>query len=92
MVFFQFFQTWNSRSETQSVFQINLLSNPLLVFSILASILAQLAILYVPVLQWMFKTEPLTLLEWARVGLLSLTVVPVVEIDKLLRRRRILHA
>ena len=92
MVFFQFFQTWNSRSETQSVFRINLLSNPLLVFSILASILAQLAILYVPVLQWMFKTEPLTLLEWARVGLLSLTVVPVVEIDKLLRRRRILHA
>jgi Ca2+-transporting ATPase len=54
--------------------------------------LAQLAILYVPVLQWMFKTEPLTLVEWARVGLLSLTVVPVVEIDKLLRRRRILHA
>lgn len=92
MVFFQFFQTWNSRSETQSVFRINLLSNPLLVFSILASILAQLAILYVPVLQWMFKTEPLTLVEWAQVGLLSLTVVPVVEIDKLLRRRRILHA
>jgi P-type Ca2+ transporter type 2C len=88
MVFFQFFQTWNSRSETQSVFRIGLLSNPLLLFAIAASVLAQLAMIYVPVLQWIFKTEPLTVHEWARVFLLSLTVVLVVEIDKWLRRRR----
>jgi len=88
MVFFQFFQTWNSRSETLSVFRIGLLSNPLLLFAIGASVLAQLAMIYVPVLQWIFKTEPLTVAEWGRVCLLSLTVVFVVEIDKWLRRRR----
>jgi Ca2+-transporting ATPase len=88
MVFFQFFQTWNSRSETLSVFRIGLLSNPLLLFAIVASVLAQLAFIYVPVLQWIFKTEPLTVAEWARVSLLSLTVVLVVEVDKWLRRRR----
>jgi len=88
MVFFQFFQTWNSRSETLSVFRVSLLSNPLLLFAIAASVLAQLAFIYVPVLQWVFKTEPLTAEEWVRVFLLSFTVVLAVEIDKWLRRRR----
>ncbi|NTW67356.1 MAG: hypothetical protein HGB21_13785, partial [Nitrospirae bacterium] len=68
--------------------RIGLLSNPLLLFAIVASVLAQLAFIYVPVLQWIFKTEPLTVEEWVRVSLLSLTVVLVVEIDKWLRRRR----
>jgi Ca2+-transporting ATPase len=70
------------------VFRIGLLSNPLLLFAIAASVLAQLAFIYVPVLQWVFKTEPLTVEEWARVSLLSLTVVLAVEIDKWMRRRR----
>jgi Ca2+-transporting ATPase len=88
MVFFQFFQIWNSRSETQSVFAISPLSNPLLFLAIAASILAQLAMIYVPALQLIFKTEPLTVEEWVRVGALSLTVVLAVEIDKWLRRRK----
>jgi magnesium-transporting ATPase (P-type) len=88
MVFFQFFQTWNSRSETLSVFRISPFSNPLLFFAIFASLLAQLAVIYVPALRWVFHTEPLTIAEWIRIGSFSLTVVLVVEIDKLMRRRK----
>jgi Ca2+-transporting ATPase len=88
MVFFQFFQTWNSRSESESVFRISPFSNPLLFFAILASLLAQLAVIYVPALRWIFQTEPLSIAEWVRIGALSLTVVIAVEIDKALRRRR----
>jgi len=88
MVFFQFFQTWNSRSESESVFRISPLSNPLLFFAILASVFAQLAMIYVPALRWIFQTEPLTVEEWARIGALSLSVILVVEMDKWMRRRR----
>ena len=76
MVFFQFFQAWNSRSETESVFRIKPFSNPFLFF-------AQLAVLYVPALQWLFRT---TLYEWGEIIIAS--SVLVVERDKYWRRRR----
>jgi magnesium-transporting ATPase (P-type) len=86
MVFFQFFQAWNSRSESQSIFQISFFSNPWIVYGLVASILAQLASIYVPILQWVFKTESLTLLEWVKIAGMSLTVILLVEVDKGLRR------
>lgn len=88
MVFFQFFQAWNSRSEYTSIFRINVFSNPFLLYSMLAAFFAQLAVLYVPALQWVFRTEPLTFMEWVQIGFISLSVVLVVETDKFLRRRK----
>ncbi|MCU0500956.1 MAG: cation-translocating P-type ATPase C-terminal domain-containing protein [Anaerolineae bacterium] len=44
-----------------------------------------LAAIYLPALQWVFRMEPITLTEWLRILLISVTVV-VVEIDKLVRR------
>jgi Ca2+-transporting ATPase len=87
MVFFQFFQAWNSRSEVQSVFRINPLSNPFLFYSMVASFLAQLAVIYVPALQWVFRTEPLSGGEWLQIVLVALVVIVAVEIDKAIRRR-----
>lgn len=88
MVFFQFFQAWNSRSELQSVFRMNPLSNPFLFYSMLAAFFAQVAVIYTPGLQWVFRTEPLGLTEWLNIGLVSSTVILVVEIDKMIRRRK----
>jgi len=48
MVFFQFFQAWNSRSEYDSIFRINPLGNPFLFYSMIAAVLAQLAFIYAP--------------------------------------------
>jgi potassium/sodium efflux P-type ATPase len=87
MVFFQFFQAWNSRSELQSVFRMNLMGNPFLFYSMLAAFFAQLAFLYVPAMQWLFRTEPITGQEWLQILMISSTVVIVVEIDKWFRRR-----
>ncbi|MDD5269747.1 MAG: HAD-IC family P-type ATPase [Candidatus Omnitrophica bacterium] len=87
MVFFQFFQAWNSRSETISVFKIPLLSNPFLFYSMIASFFAQLTFIYVPAMQWVFKTVPLTAAEWGRIALVSLSVIVVVELDKAVRSR-----
>jgi magnesium-transporting ATPase (P-type) len=90
-VFFQFFQAWNSRSERESIFRIGLFSNPLLLFAVVAAVAAQLAVLYVPVLQSVFQTVPLTASEWLGVLAVSATVVPAVELDKLIQRRQEPH-
>lgn len=88
MVLFQFFQAWNSRSEHTSIFRINPLSNPFLFYSMLLAFLAQIAVIYVPALQWVFRTDALSLLEWVKIAAVALTVVAAVELDKLIRRRR----
>ena len=88
MVLFQFFQAWNSRSELQSVFRISPLSNPFLFYSMVAAFLAQLAVIYVPALQWVFRTEALALSDWVQIVMVSLTVVIAVEADKAIRRHR----
>jgi magnesium-transporting ATPase (P-type) len=88
MVFFQFFQAWNSRSEYQSVFRLNPLGNPILFFSMIAAFFAQLAFIYATPLQWVFRTVPLTGIEWLRILAVSSSIIVVVEIDKWLRRRR----
>jgi Ca2+-transporting ATPase len=88
MVLFQFFQAWNSRSELRSVFTISPLSNPFLFYSMVAAFLAQIAVVYVPPLQWVFRTESLTGADWIRIALVTLSVVVGVEVDKLIRRKR----
>jgi Ca2+-transporting ATPase len=88
MVFFQFFQAWNSRSEIQSVFRINPMSNPFLFYSMIAAFLAQLSVIYVPALQWVFRTEPISTNEWIQILLVSATVIIAVEADKWMRRQK----
>jgi Ca2+-transporting ATPase len=88
MVLFQFFQAWNSRSELQSVFTIIPLSNPFLFYSMVAAFLAQLAVVYVPAFQWIFRTEALALSDWLQIVMVSLTVVIAVEVDKAVRRHK----
>jgi Ca2+-transporting ATPase len=90
MVFFQFFQAWNSRSELQSVFRINPMSNPFLFYSMIAAFLAQLSVIYVPAFQWIFRTEPISINEWVQIILVSSTVIIAVEIDKWMRKRKVL--
>ncbi|MEM3525641.1 MAG: cation transporting ATPase C-terminal domain-containing protein, partial [Thermoplasmata archaeon] len=86
MVFFQFFQVWNSRSEWESIFRIPVLSNKFLFFSLMGAVIAQLALIYFQPFQAVFKTTALSLSDWLIVLLVSSTVIAVVEIDKGIRR------
>jgi magnesium-transporting ATPase (P-type) len=87
MVFFQFFQVGNSRSEHRSLLRISPFSNPFLLYSTVAALFAQLAVLYVPALQWVFRTVPLDKVDWMRILAVSLTIVAAVELDKWIRGR-----
>jgi len=88
MVFFQFYQAFNCRSETQSIFSMSPVSNPLLFISMIAAFLAQLAVIYVPAFQWVFRTVPITMNEWVQIVVVSSTIVLVVEVDKWIRGRQ----
>lgn len=80
------------RSESQSVLQQGLFSNKPLLGAVLLTFLAQMATIYVPFLNEIFRTEPLTFTELTACLLLSLIVLVVVEVEKLLMRRGLLYA
>lgn len=75
------------RSETASLFSLGLRSNKPLLGAIVLTFALQMATIYVPFLNPIFKTQPLTLSELIFALILSSVVFFAVEIDKLIRRR-----
>ena len=65
IVISQFFNALAVRTERESVFQAGLLSNPRLIAAGLFGIALMAAISYVPLLQSVFHTAPLTIGDWA---------------------------
>jgi len=88
IVFFQLFQCLAIRSERYSLFQIGLFTNRPLVAALAITVLAQLTVIYVPVLNDIFKTQPLTATELLLCIGVSSTVFFAVEIEKAVRRRK----
>ena len=76
------------RSERESLFRMGLLSNKPLLGAVLLSFTFQLATIYVPFLNPVFKTAPLTLSELVFTLVLSSGVFFAVEIEKWWIRRR----
>ena len=82
LVFFQLFQLVNARSLTRSAFAVAPFSNPFLLASMGAALLLQLAVLYVPALEWVLGTVPLGPAALGRAALTATVVFAAVEIDK----------
>lgn len=82
----QLFHSFNLRHEKKSIFAIGLTSNMYLVYSLIGGILIQLIVIYVPLLAAAFKVSPLSLLDWAIVVGLSLSVIVLNEIVKIFKR------
>jgi Ca2+-transporting ATPase len=75
------------RSETESIFRQGLFSNKPLLGAFALTFLLQMATIYVPFLNPIFKTQPLSLPELAFTLVLSSVVFVAVEIEKLVKRR-----
>ena len=77
------------RSETESLFRLGLSSNAPLLGAVLLTFVLQMATIYVPLLNPVFKTQPLTLVELLVCLGAACVVFFAVEIEKVwLRRRR----
>lgn len=88
LAMFQWFNAWNCRSETESVFRMGLLSNPFLFGATMAVILLQVAAVYTPFLQNILHTAPLSLLEWLMIVPVAASIMLVEEVRKYIYRRR----
>ena len=75
------------RSERESVFAIGVFSNHPLIYILIGTVLLQMATLYVPALNGIFHTQPLSAGELAACLLISSTVFWGVELEKWLVRR-----
>ncbi len=75
------------RSEKESLFKIGIFSNNYLLGAVVLTFAMQMATIYIPALNPIFKTEPLTMNELALTLLLSSAVFIAVEIEKLWKRR-----
>ena len=80
------------RSERESLFTQGALSNRMLTAALLLTFVLQMAVLYLPWLNPIFKTEPLSLGELAACLALSSVVFIGVEIEKALVRHGWLYA
>jgi magnesium-transporting ATPase (P-type) len=88
LVAFQAFHLGNSRSERRSVLQVPLLSNRFLFAAQAGAIGAHVAALHLPLTQAILRVEPIGAGAWVRLVAVAASVVIVVELDKLVRRRR----
>ena len=75
------------RSDRDSLLAIGVFSNRMLVWAVSLTFVLQLAIIYVPVLNAIFNTTPLTALELLACLAISSVVFVAVETEKWLRRR-----
>jgi Ca2+-transporting ATPase len=89
MAMFQWFNAWNCRSEKQSIFALGILSNPWLIAATIFVLLLQLSIIYVPGLQAIFKTVPLSIHDWIIICSVSSSIILCEELRKLFVRYQI---
>jgi P-type Ca2+ transporter type 2C len=82
----QTFHAFNARSQMDSVLSGRLFTNGWLWGAVLACVLLQLAAVYVPFLQLVLRTVPLTLTDWGLVLGFSLLPIGVVEFAKVTQR------
>ena len=91
LTFAQLFQVLAIRSERESLFQVGLASNLPLLGAVLLGAALQIAVVYVPVLNGLLKTQPLTAGELAFCILLPSTIFVAIEIEKWLARRGVIY-
>jgi Ca2+-transporting ATPase len=87
----QLFHSMSIRSERESLFIIGIFSNPAMLGAVLLTIALQMMVIYLPVFNDIFHTQPLPLFDLAVCfGLSSLTLVAV-EFEKWLIRRGLIY-
>jgi Ca2+-transporting ATPase len=79
------------RSERESLFSMGIFSNRPLAAAVIVTFMLQMATIYVPTLNVIFKTEPLSINELAVCLVLSSVVFVAVEFEKWLIRKNLIY-
>jgi len=89
LILIEFFKAYCFRSDRVTVFR-RPFENKWLNLSILGGFLVLVLIVYLPILHEPFRTFSLTVSDWVDVILVSVTIIPVLELSKWLVRRGII--
>ncbi len=87
IVMFELFIAFACRDERATLLEVGVFSNWSLILAILSSLILQIAVIYIPALQPLFKTVPLSLHDWVIILIISSTAFFAMEITKILQRR-----
>ena len=80
--FFTVYNAYSSRSLDESILRMNPFGNRTLLLGIAGSIISILAVVYIPFMQSIFQTQPLTTESWAMVLGMGALVILVAEVLK----------
>jgi Ca2+-transporting ATPase len=86
VIMFQVFYLQNSRSLRDPVWRIGFFSNPTVYIGVATVLIAQAAFIYLPPLQSVFGSAPLTWADLLVCALIGFLIVPVVAFEKSLLR------
>ncbi len=88
LVFIQWLNVFNARTETSSIFSKSPFSNKPLIIGLLSAITLQIVIQYTTILEHVFELSTLTLSDWGLIGSIALLAVVVSEVEKFIHRKR----
>lgn len=84
----QWFNAWNCRSETKSVFKTNPFSNRFLLATLgVVAVLHAFAV-YAPFMNSILRIEPLGMNDWLLIAAVGIPILAIEEIRKLIYRRK----
>lgn len=86
---FQWFNAWNCKSESKSVFRTNPFSNFYLAGATVIVVILQIFALHAPFMQKVLHTVPLSLREWGLIIAVAFSIIVVEEVRKLLYKLNI---
>jgi Ca2+-transporting ATPase len=87
LVMSQLIHVFECRSERHSIFEIKLFSNMYLVLAVMVSIIMLSIVIYIPYLQYIFKTVALTFGDWIEVLFFSGAISLVVSLERYIKKK-----
>lgn len=88
MVIFQIFNVLNSRSLRESIFGMPFFGNKYILASMTLSFFLSYLTVALPFMRTIFHTVPLSGLDWLKIVIVGLSVIVVIELEKLFRRKQ----
>ena len=88
-VMVELFYLFNCRSLTRSMFSLGVFSNPCVLGGVAIMLVLQGLYTYLPTMNWMFHSTPISIETWGRILVVALVAFFVVGLEKWLRRRAV---
>ncbi len=88
VILIEMFYLLNSRSLRESIFRVGFFSNRWILIGIASIIMLQIFYTYLPVMNSLFRSAPISIESWARLVAVALSAFVIVELEKWITKRK----